>query len=86
MRLWHRSSMVMLPLVLLGLAAGILSCALVQSGLRVWIDFRLGGSWFFPNTSVSVAWHAFARDGVAEPRARPEGDRDRLPTRPTACS
>jgi hypothetical protein len=66
MRLWHRSSMAILPLVLLGLTVGILSCAPVQSGPRVWIDLCLEGSRFFPNTSVSVAWHAFARGGVAE--------------------
>jgi hypothetical protein len=86
MRLWHRSSMAILPLILPSLTAGILSCAPVQSGLRVWIDFRLGGFWFRPNTSVSVAWHAFARDGMAECRARLDGNRDKSPACPTARS
>lgn len=86
MRLWHRSSMAILPLISLSLTAGILFCAPVQHGLRVCTDLRLGGSRFFTNISVGVAWHAFARDGVAEPRARPDGNRDRLPTCPRACS
>ncbi len=66
MRPWHRSSMVLLPLVLLGLTAGLLSCAPVETGPRVWIDFPLEGSQFFPDTTVSITCHAFAPEGVAE--------------------
>jgi hypothetical protein len=74
MRLWHRSSMAILPLVLLGLTAGLLSCAPVESGPRVWIDFPLEGSQFFPETTVSVTCHAFAREGVAEVQLAVNGE------------
>jgi len=84
MRPWHRSSMVILPLVLLGLTAGILSCAPVETGPRVWIDFPLEGSQFFPETNVSVTCHAFAPAGVAEVQLAVNGEPYRLaaPTQP----
>jgi len=78
MRPWHRSSMAILPLVLLGLTAGLLSCAPVETGPRVWIDFPLEGSQFFPETTVSVTCHAFSREGVAEVQLAVNGEPYRL--------
>jgi len=71
-------SRAILPLGLLALMAGILSCAPVQTGPRVWIDFPLDGSRFFPETTVSVTCHAFSREGVAEVQLAVNGEPYRL--------
>ena len=73
-----RRRAVALVAVLLALTAGILSCAPVQTGPRVWIDFPLDGSKFFPETTVSVTCHAFSREGVAEVQLAVNGEPYRL--------
>jgi hypothetical protein len=78
MRGRHGFSTAILPLVLLGLTAGILSCAPVETGPRVWIDFPLEGSRFFADTTVSVTCHAFSREGVAEVQLAVNGEPYRL--------
>jgi hypothetical protein len=50
----------------------------VQTGPRVWIDFPLEGSRFFPDTTVSVTCHAFAEEGVAEVQLAVNGEPYRL--------
>ncbi len=72
--------MVILPLVLLALTAGLLSCAPVESGPRVWIDLPLEGAQFFPETTVTVTCHAFAEAGVAEIQLAVDGEPYRLGT------
>ena len=66
MRVRHRSSMAILPLVLLGLTAAILSCAPVETGPRAWIDWPRDGFETDVGTTVTVIAHAYARGGVAE--------------------
>ena len=80
----HRFSKWIVPLVLLCLAAAFLSCAPVETGPRVWIDFPLEGSQFFPDTTVSVTCHAFSREGVAEVQLAVNGEPYRIaaPARP----
>jgi hypothetical protein len=80
MRRWQRSSMAILPLIFLALAAGLVSCAPVESGPRVWIDFPLEGAQFFPETTVTVTCHAFAQAGVAEVQLAVDGEPYRLAT------
>ncbi len=66
MRVRHRSSLLIVPLVLLGLAAAILSCAPVETGPRAWIDWPRDGYETDVGTAVQVICHAYARGGVAE--------------------
>jgi hypothetical protein len=58
--------MTILPLVLLGLAAAILSCAPVETGPRAWIDWPTKGFETGVGTTVTLIAHAYAEDGVAE--------------------
>ncbi|MGB3903845.1 MAG: hypothetical protein WBB22_02895 [Anaerolineae bacterium] len=66
MRVRHRSSMAILPLVLLGLTAAILSCAPVETRPRAWIDWPRDGFETDVGTTVTIMAHAYARGGVAE--------------------
>jgi hypothetical protein len=70
--------MAILSLIFLALTAGLLSCAPVESGPRVWIDFPLEGAQFFPETTVTVTCHAFAQAGVAEVQLAVNGEPYRL--------
>jgi len=78
MRVRALLSKLILRVAPLALTAGILSCAPVQTGPRVWIDFPLDGSKFFPETTVSVTCHAFSREGVAEVQLAVNGEPYRL--------
>jgi hypothetical protein len=71
-------SRLILPLALLAVLAGILSCAPVETGPRAWIDFPLDGSKYFPDTTVTVTCHAFAREGVAEVQLAVNGQAYRI--------
>ncbi|NIN69109.1 MAG: hypothetical protein GTO63_31365 [Anaerolineae bacterium] len=67
MKVRHRFPKVVLPLVLLALIIGALSCATpVETGPRAWIDWPLDGYEVEPGSTVSVICHAFAQEGVAE--------------------
>jgi hypothetical protein len=67
MKVRHRFPTVVLPLVLLALITGVLSCAApVETGPRAWIDWPLDGYEVDPGTTVTVICHAFAQEGVAE--------------------
>jgi len=66
MTMRHKSSTVILPLILLGLAAAILSCAPVESGPRAWIDWPPNGFETSVGTTLSLIAHAYAEEGVAE--------------------
>ncbi len=59
-------SRAILPLGLLALMAGILSCAPVEAGPRAWIDWPRDGYETNVGTTVDVICHAYARGGVAE--------------------
>ncbi len=59
-------SRVILPLAVLALTAGILSCAPVQAGPRVWIDWPREGHRMEAGTTLTIICHAYAREGVAE--------------------
>lgn len=59
-------SRAILPLGVLALMAGILSCAPVETGPRAWIDWPRDGFETNVGTTVTVISHAWARDGVAE--------------------
>jgi hypothetical protein len=80
----HRSSMVILPLILLGLAASILSCAPAEAGPRAWIDWPPGGFETNVGSSVTLIAHAYAADGVGEVRLEVDRQPYRLvsPDRP----
>ena len=66
MTMRHKSSTVILPLILLGLAAAILSCAPVESGPRAWIDWPPQGFETSVGTTVTLIAHAYAQEGVGE--------------------
>ena len=66
MRLWQRSSTTILPLILLGAVAVLLSCSPAETGPRAWIDWPLKGFETSPGTTLTVVAHAYAEDGVAE--------------------
>jgi len=68
MGLRHRSSTVILPLVLLGLVTAILSCAPVEAGPRAWIDWPRDGFETTPGTTVTLIAHGYAEKGVGEVR------------------
>lgn len=60
-------SRAVLPLGLLALMAGILSCATpVETGPRAWIDWPLDGHEVEVGTTVTLIAHAYATEGVAE--------------------
>jgi hypothetical protein len=62
----YRSSTLILPLVLLGLTAAILSCAPAQTGPRAWIDWPPKGFETSAGTTVTLVAHGYAEGGVAE--------------------
>jgi hypothetical protein len=66
MRVLHRSSVVILALVLLGVMAVVLSCAPVEAGPRAWIDWPTEGFETEVGTTVTLIAHAYAENGVAE--------------------
>jgi hypothetical protein len=66
MAVQHRSWMVILPLVLLGLMAVVLSCSPAETGPRVWIDWPRDGYETTVGTTVTLIAHAHAEKGVAE--------------------
>jgi hypothetical protein len=68
MRLRHRHSTWILPLLLLALLVVILSCAPVQAGPRAWIDWPREGFETSVGTTVTLIGHAYAEEGVAEVR------------------
>lgn len=67
-------SRVILPLTVLALTAGILSCAPVQAGPRVWIDWPRDGHQVEVGTPLTVICHAYARDGLAEVQLTVNGE------------
>ncbi len=68
MRVRHRFSMAILPLILLGLTAAIISCASAEAGPRAWIDWPTEGFETEVGTTVTVIAHAYAEPGVGEVR------------------
>jgi hypothetical protein len=84
MRLRQWSSAVVLPLVLLGLATVVLSCAPAEAGPRAWIDWPTEGFETNVGTTVTLIAHAYAADGVGEVRLEVDGQPYRLvsPDRP----
>jgi hypothetical protein len=66
MTLRYRSSTVILPLVLLGLMAALLSCSPAETGPRAWIDWPPEGFETDVGTTVTLIAHAYAEAGVAE--------------------
>jgi hypothetical protein len=58
--------MTILPLVLLGAMALLLSCAPAQTGPRAWIDWPQNGFETRAGTTLTVIAHAYAEDGVGE--------------------
>ena len=68
MRVRHRFSMVILPLILLCLSAAIISCASAEAGPRAWIDWPTEGFETDVGTTVTVIAHAYAQPGVGEVR------------------
>ncbi len=65
-RLWQRSPITVLPLVLLGVMTLALSCAPAEAGPRAWIDWPPEGFETDVGTTVTLIAHAYAQDGVAE--------------------
>jgi hypothetical protein len=60
-------SRLIIPLALLALMAGILSCATpVETGPRAWFDWPRDGHRMEVGTTVEIICHAYAREGVAE--------------------
>ncbi len=68
MRVRHRFPMVILPLVFLGLAAAVISCASAEVGPRAWIDWPTEGFETDVGSTVTVIAHAYAEAGVGEVR------------------
>lgn len=68
MRVRHRFPMVILRLVVLGLAAVIISCASAEAGPRAWIDWPTEGFEADVGTTVTVIAHGYADAGVGEMR------------------
>ncbi len=68
MRLRHRHSTWILPLLLLSVLLVVLSCAPAQAGPRAWIDWPRDGFETAPGTTVTLIGHAYAQEGVAEVR------------------
>jgi hypothetical protein len=66
MRVLHRSSVVILFLVLLGLLVVALSCAPAEAGPRAWIDWPSNGFETSVGTTLTLIAHAYAEEGVAE--------------------
>jgi hypothetical protein len=73
MRLRHRHSTWVIPLLLLSLLLIVLSCAPAQNVPRAWIDWPRDGFETTVGTTVTLIGHAYAENGVAE--ARLEVDR-----------
>lgn len=68
MRVRHKFPMVILPLVVLALAAVIISCASAEAGPRAWIDWPTEGFETDAGTTVTVIAHGYADAGVGEMR------------------
>jgi hypothetical protein len=68
MRLRSRSSMRILPLLLLTALLVVPSCAPAQAAPRAWIDWPLEGFETSPGSTVSLMAHAYAEEGVVEVR------------------
>jgi hypothetical protein len=68
MRLRHKYSTSLFPLLLLAALLVVPSCAPVQVGPRAWIDWPLEGFETDPGSTVNLIGHAYAQDGVAEVR------------------
>jgi len=70
----HLLSRLILPLALLALTAAILSCAPVETGPRIWIDWPRDGHQVEAGTPLTVICHAYARDGLAEVQLTVNGE------------
>jgi len=68
MRVRHRYSPWIIPLLLLGVLLAVPSCAPTQAGPRAWIDWPLEGFETEPGSTVNLIAHAYAEEGVAEVR------------------